>query len=53
MLMTDLTNREIVVGKLAARLAPILSLIACTLPVLELLTLLGGVDPGPFWVRSW
>jgi ABC-type transport system involved in multi-copper enzyme maturation permease subunit len=46
MLMTDLTNREIVVGKLAARLAPILSLIACTLPVLALLTLLGGVDPG-------
>ena len=45
MLMTDLTNREIVVGKLAARLAPVLSLIACTLPVLELLTLLGGVDP--------
>jgi ABC-type transport system involved in multi-copper enzyme maturation permease subunit len=46
MLMTDLTNREIVVGKLAARLAPILSLIACTLPVLALLILLGGVDPG-------
>jgi ABC-type transport system involved in multi-copper enzyme maturation permease subunit len=45
MLMADLTNREIVVGKLAARLAPIVSLIACTLPVLEILTLLGGVDP--------
>ncbi len=45
MLVTDLSNVEIVVGKLAARLVPILTLVACTLPVLQLLTLLGGVQP--------
>lgn len=45
LLVTDLTNREIVLGKLAARLTPILTLVVATLPVMELLTLLGGVDP--------
>jgi ABC-type transport system involved in multi-copper enzyme maturation permease subunit len=45
LLMTDLSDREIVLGKLAARLTPILTLVAATLPVMELLTLLGGVDP--------
>src|SRR5262245_56351891 len=45
LLATDLSDREIVLGKLAARLTPILILVAATLPVLELLTLLGGVDP--------
>ncbi len=45
LLVTDLTDREIVLGKLAARLTPVLVLVAATLPVLELLTLLGGVDP--------
>ncbi len=45
MLMTDLSAAEIVLGKLAARLVPVLSLLACTLPVLELVSLLGGVDP--------
>ena len=43
--VTDLTNREIVLGKLAARLGPVLGLLACSLPVSALLTLLGGVDP--------
>ena len=42
---TDLTDAEIVLGKLAARLAPVLGLIACSAPVLALATLLGGVDP--------
>jgi ABC-type transport system involved in multi-copper enzyme maturation permease subunit len=42
---TDLTDAEIVLGKLAARLAPVLGLIACAAPVLALATLLGGVDP--------
>jgi ABC-type transport system involved in multi-copper enzyme maturation permease subunit len=46
LLVTDLSDREIVLGKLAARLTPILVLIAATFPVMELLTLLGGVDPG-------
>jgi ABC-type transport system involved in multi-copper enzyme maturation permease subunit len=54
LLVTDLTDREIVLGKLAARLTPVLVLIAATLPVMELLTLLGGVDPdallGAFFV---
>ena len=39
MLMTDLSNVEIVLGKLAARLVPVLCLLACTLPMMELLTL--------------
>jgi ABC-type transport system involved in multi-copper enzyme maturation permease subunit len=45
LLVTDLSDREIVLGKLAARLVPVLGLIGCTLPVMALLTLLGGVDP--------
>ncbi len=45
MLMTDLSAAEIVLGKLAARLTPVLAMLACTLPVLELVSLLGGVDP--------
>ena len=45
MLMTDLSAAEIVLGKLAARLVPVLLMLACTFPVLEILTLLGGVDP--------
>jgi ABC-type transport system involved in multi-copper enzyme maturation permease subunit len=42
---TDLTDAEIVLGKLAARLVPVFGLIACAAPVLALATLLGGVDP--------
>ena len=45
LLVTDLTDREIVLGKLAARLTPVMVLVAATLPVMELLSLLGGVDP--------
>jgi ABC-type transport system involved in multi-copper enzyme maturation permease subunit len=45
LLMTDLSDGEIVLGKLAARLVPILGLVGCTLPVMAILTLLGGVDP--------
>src|SRR4051812_41434535 len=45
LLATDLTDAEIVLGKLAARLVPVLGLIACAAPVLALATLLGGVDP--------
>ena len=43
--VTDLTNREIILGKLAARLLPVWGLIACSLPVATLATLLGGIDP--------
>jgi ABC-type transport system involved in multi-copper enzyme maturation permease subunit len=42
--LTDLTDREIVLGKLGARLVPILSLMACGLPVLALGSFLGGID---------
>jgi ABC-type transport system involved in multi-copper enzyme maturation permease subunit len=42
---TDLSDTEIVLGKLGSRLAPILSVLACGLPVSALATLLGGVDP--------
>jgi ABC-type transport system involved in multi-copper enzyme maturation permease subunit len=45
MLVTDLRAVEIVLGKLAARLTPVLLMLACTFPVLEILSLLGGVDP--------
>ena len=45
LLVTDLSDAEIVLGKLAARLVPVLGLVVCSLPVMALLTLLGGVDP--------
>jgi ABC-type transport system involved in multi-copper enzyme maturation permease subunit len=45
MLATDLSNTEIVLGKLGVRLIPVLGLIACTLPVLALAGLLGGIEP--------
>ena len=41
--VTDLTDGEIVRGKLAARLAPVLGLVACGLPVLALCALFGGL----------
>jgi ABC-type transport system involved in multi-copper enzyme maturation permease subunit len=44
-LVTDLCDWEIVLGKLAARLLPALALVACTLPMMSLCTLLGGIDP--------
>ena len=42
---TDLSNREIVFGKLAARLVPVFGLILCCTPVLAIATLFGGIDP--------
>ena len=45
MLLTDLSAAEIVLGKLAARLIPVLATLACAFPVLEIISLLGGVDP--------
>ena len=44
-LMTDLSNSEIVLGKLAARLVPLFGLIACSMPVVLLCSLMGGIDP--------
>ena len=43
--MTDLSDAEIVLGKLGSRLAPILGMLAGALPVPALATLLGGIDP--------
>jgi len=42
---TDLSDTEIVLGKLAASLLPVAGLIFGVLPVLMLSSLLGGVDP--------
>jgi len=44
-LATDLSDAEIVLGKLAARVAPILALVACTWPAMAISALLGGIDP--------
>ncbi len=42
---TDLSDAEIVLGKLAARMLPVLALVACSWPVLSACSLLGGIDP--------
>lgn len=44
LLMTDLTNREIVLGKLLASLLQVGTLILASLPVFVFLQFLGGVD---------
>ena len=41
---TDLSDAEIVLGKLGSRLAPIVGVLACGLPVSALAALLGGID---------
>ena len=46
MLMTDLSDVEIVVGKLGARLAPVIGIIMCGVPVAALTALLGGIEFG-------
>jgi ABC-type transport system involved in multi-copper enzyme maturation permease subunit len=45
LLATDLSNREIVLGMLGARLANLGLLVLTGLPILGLLQVLGGVDP--------
>jgi ABC-type transport system involved in multi-copper enzyme maturation permease subunit len=44
--VTDLSDSEIVLGKLVAKVLPALALVAATLPMMSLCTLLGGIDPG-------
>jgi ABC-type transport system involved in multi-copper enzyme maturation permease subunit len=44
MMVTDLSDAEIVLGLLAARLAPVVALIAAAAPVTALAALLGGID---------
>ena len=45
LMTTDLSDSEIVLGRLASRLLATLGVIGCGLPVLALSILLGGVDP--------
>jgi ABC-type transport system involved in multi-copper enzyme maturation permease subunit len=45
LLVSDLRNREIVLGKLASRLLAMLLLLVGGLPVLSFVQFLGGVDP--------
>jgi ABC-type transport system involved in multi-copper enzyme maturation permease subunit len=45
-LATDLRDREIVLGKLGARLLNLLFVVLAGLPILALMQFLGGVDPG-------
>ena len=42
--VTDLSDREIILGKLAARVLSVFALMMCGLPVLAITGLLGGVD---------
>jgi ABC-type transport system involved in multi-copper enzyme maturation permease subunit len=44
-LVTDLSDTEIVLGKLGARLLPVLGLVAGSWPVMAISSLLGGIDP--------
>ncbi|HWE36035.1 MAG TPA: ABC transporter permease [Isosphaeraceae bacterium] len=45
LLVTDLSAAEVVLGKLVARLGPLLGLVAAGLPVFFLGALVGGADP--------
>jgi ABC-type Na+ efflux pump permease subunit len=46
LLTTTLSDREIVFGKVGARLAQTLMILLAGLPVLALMQMMGGVDPG-------
>ncbi len=45
LLVTDLSSREIVLGKLAVRMIPLFGLVLASVPVLSLCLWLGGIDP--------
>jgi ABC-type transport system involved in multi-copper enzyme maturation permease subunit/DNA-binding XRE family transcriptional regulator len=49
MLVTDLSAKEIVLGKLGPRLLSIFGLLLASLPILALTTLLGGIVPEAFF----
>ncbi len=42
---TDLSSAEVILGKLATRLIPVLGTVACITPVLAITISFGGVDP--------
>ncbi len=52
MMVTDLTDREIVLGKLASRLMTVLGIIACGFPLMAIAMSLGGVDPKDLFFGS-
>ncbi len=53
LLMTDLTNFELVAGKLAASLLLVVMLIAVSLPIFSLLAILGGISTAQvFWAEA-
>lgn len=53
LLMTDLTNIELVAGKLASSLLLVVMLIGVSLPVFSLLAILGGISAAQlFWVEA-
>ncbi|MCE9561048.1 MAG: ABC transporter permease [Planctomycetes bacterium] len=45
LLVTDLTGREIVFGKLAARIGALLTLVIAGLPIVSFLQFFGGIEP--------
>ncbi len=49
LLTTTLANHEIVLGKLAARVAQVLMLLMAGLPVLAIMQVMGGIDPVLLW----
>lgn len=46
---TDLTNREIILGKLMSRVFSLVFLIVTALPVVSIMMLFGGIDPAAIW----
>ncbi len=44
MMVTDLSDAEIVLGRLGSRLIPVFGLVACAVPVAALAGLLGGIE---------
>lgn len=50
LLLTDLTSREIILGKLASRLAQLGTFLLAGLPIFVGLQFFGGVDPTLVWI---
>lgn len=49
LLITDMADYEIVLGKLFGALLPIVVLLAISVPILTMMLLMGGVDPSQVW----
>jgi ABC-type Na+ efflux pump permease subunit len=50
LLLTDLTSREIILGKLSSRLTQLITFLLAGLPVLVGLQFFGGVEPAMVWI---